>query len=54
VTLDAGVTLQAHLPLTAPPPDAGDEVAIELDPALAVVLDLASRRPAEVGARPDW
>ncbi len=39
LTLDAGVTLRAHLPLSAPPPPPGSEVSVELDPALAAVLD---------------
>jgi ABC-type Fe3+/spermidine/putrescine transport system ATPase subunit len=39
VTLDAGVTLQAHLPLTTARPEPGADVAIELDPAVAVILD---------------
>ena len=39
LTLDAGLPLRAHLPLAAPPPDAGTEVSIELDPALAAVVE---------------
>jgi ABC-type sulfate/molybdate transport systems ATPase subunit len=39
LTLDAGVVLRAHLPLTTSPPPAGTEVSLSLDPALAVVLD---------------
>jgi ABC-type sulfate/molybdate transport systems ATPase subunit len=39
VTLDAGIPVRAHLPLTQLPPQAGTEVAIELDQALAVMLD---------------
>ena len=39
LNLDAGLPLRAHLPLAAPPPDAGTEVSIELDPALAAVVE---------------
>jgi tungstate transport system ATP-binding protein len=39
VTLDAGVPVRAQLPLSQLPPQAGTEVAIELDQALAVMLD---------------
>jgi ABC-type sulfate/molybdate transport systems ATPase subunit len=43
LTLDAGLPLRAHLPLATPPPDAGTEVSIELDPTLARVIE--RRRP---------
>jgi ABC-type sulfate/molybdate transport systems ATPase subunit len=39
VTLNAGVPLQAQLPLADSPPPPGTEVTIELDRNLAVVLD---------------
>jgi ABC-type sulfate/molybdate transport systems ATPase subunit len=39
VTLNAGVPLQAQLPLADSPPPPGTEVTIELDRDLAVVLD---------------
>jgi ABC-type sulfate/molybdate transport systems ATPase subunit len=39
LTLDAGIPLRAQLPLTESPPQPGTEVTVELDPALAVVLD---------------
>jgi ABC-type sulfate/molybdate transport systems ATPase subunit len=39
LTLDAGLPLRAHLPLAAPPPDAGTEVSVELDSALAAVVE---------------
>jgi tungstate transport system ATP-binding protein len=39
LTLDAGLLLRAHLPLATPPPDAGTEVSVELDPTLACVID---------------
>jgi ABC-type sulfate/molybdate transport systems ATPase subunit len=39
LTLDAGLPLRAHLPLATPPPDAGTEVSVELDPTLACVVD---------------
>jgi len=39
LTLDAGLPLRAHVSLATPPPDAGTEVSVELDPTLAVVVD---------------
>jgi ABC-type sulfate/molybdate transport systems ATPase subunit len=39
LTLDAGLALRAHLPLTAPPPPPGTDVSLELDPTLAALLD---------------
>lgn len=47
VTLDAGIPLRAQLPLTQLPPQPGTEVAIELDQALAVVLDPPAQAPAD-------
>jgi ABC-type sulfate/molybdate transport systems ATPase subunit len=44
LTLDAGITLRAHLPLTMEPPPAATEVSVELDPALATLLDPHSCR----------
>ena len=40
--LDAGLPLRAHLPLAAAPPDAGTEVSVEVDPALAAVVESLS------------
>ena len=39
VTLDAGFELRAHLPLGSPPPLAGTRVSVELDRALAALVD---------------
>jgi ABC-type sulfate/molybdate transport systems ATPase subunit len=39
LTLDAGLPLRAHLPLAVHPPDAGTEVSVGLDPALAAVVE---------------
>jgi ABC-type sulfate/molybdate transport systems ATPase subunit len=39
LTLDAGFALRAHLPLGPPPPLPGTEVSVELDRALAAVVD---------------
>jgi ABC-type Fe3+/spermidine/putrescine transport system ATPase subunit len=39
VTVDAGVALRAYLPLTTAPPPPGTKVSVELDPALAAVLE---------------
>jgi ABC-type sulfate/molybdate transport systems ATPase subunit len=45
LTLDAGIALHAHLPLTVPPPHLATEVSVELDPELAVLLGPPSCRP---------
>jgi tungstate transport system ATP-binding protein len=45
VTLDAGIPVRAQLPLTRLPPQAGTEVAIQLDQALAVMLDPSAPAP---------
>lgn len=39
LTLDAGVTLHAHLPLSAPAPQPGTQVSVQIDPTLATVID---------------
>ena len=39
LTLDAGLTLRAHLPLSTPPPEPAATVGLEVDPALTAVLD---------------
>jgi ABC-type sulfate/molybdate transport systems ATPase subunit len=46
LTLDAGLTIHAHLPLTTPPPDPGSEVTVELHRTLTTLLDPAAQTPA--------
>ncbi len=50
LTLDAGLPLRAHLPLTTAPPGPGVEVSLELDPALVALFD--RRRPSTAEAYP--
>lgn len=45
LTLDAGLALRAHIPLTPPPPDRGTEVSLEIDPTLTALLDPPPRSP---------
>jgi ABC-type sulfate/molybdate transport systems ATPase subunit len=45
LTLHAGLTIRAHLPLTTPPPDPGTEISVELDRTLATLLDPAAHTP---------
>jgi ABC-type sulfate/molybdate transport systems ATPase subunit len=45
LTLDAGVALRAHIPLTRPPPDCGAEVGVEIEPTLTALLEPASHNP---------
>jgi ABC-type sulfate/molybdate transport systems ATPase subunit len=40
LTLSAGQTLRAHLPLDDPPPNTGDRVSVQVDSAHAVFIDL--------------
>jgi ABC-type sulfate/molybdate transport systems ATPase subunit len=47
LTLDAGIALQVHLPLTQPPPGPGTEVGLEIDPTLAALLDRPQRTPSK-------
>jgi len=48
LTLDAGLTLRAHLPLSTPPPEPGTTVSLDVDAALTAVLDGPSRSRAAV------
>jgi ABC-type sulfate/molybdate transport systems ATPase subunit len=48
LTLDAGVMLHAHLPLTAAAPLPGSEVSVTIDPTLAAVIDPPAHMPAAV------
>jgi ABC-type sulfate/molybdate transport systems ATPase subunit len=52
LTLDAGLPLRAHLPLSTAPPDPGAEVSLEVDSTLAAVLEptTPTRRGAGAGA----
>jgi hypothetical protein len=45
LTLDAGLALRAHLPLTTPPPDPGTEVSIEIDADLTALLEPPAQSP---------
>jgi ABC-type sulfate/molybdate transport systems ATPase subunit len=45
LTLDTGLRLHAHIPLTPPPPEPGTEVSLDIDPALTSLLDPATRSP---------
>jgi ABC-type sulfate/molybdate transport systems ATPase subunit len=45
LTLHAGLTIRAHLPLTTPPPDPGTEVTVELDRTLGALVDPAAQTP---------
>ena len=45
LTLDTGLRLHAHIPLTPPPPEPGTEVSLDIDPALTALLDPATRSP---------
>jgi ABC-type sulfate/molybdate transport systems ATPase subunit len=47
LTLDACVTLHAHLPLSAVPPQPGAEVSVQIDPALTAVIDAPPRAAAQ-------
>ena len=44
LTLDAGLTLHAHIPLRQPPPEPGAEVGLDIDPALTALLDPPTQR----------
>ena len=44
VTLSAGETLRAHLPLDTQPPQPGDRVGVRVDPAQAMVIPAATPR----------
>jgi ABC-type sulfate/molybdate transport systems ATPase subunit len=46
LTLDAGLALRAHLPVSPPPPDPGTEVSLDIDPTLTALLDPPSRTPS--------
>ena len=46
LTLDAGLALRAHVPLTPLPPDRGTEVSLHFDPTLAALLDAPARSPS--------
>jgi ABC-type sulfate/molybdate transport systems ATPase subunit len=52
LTLDAGVALRAHVPLTQPPPDGGTEVVVEIEPTLTALLEPPSHRPVSTLASP--
>jgi ABC-type sulfate/molybdate transport systems ATPase subunit len=52
LTLDAGVALRAHVPLTQPPPDRGTEVTVEIEPTLTALLEPPSHSPASTLASP--
>jgi hypothetical protein len=43
LTLDAGLALRAHVPLTLPPPNRGTEVSLDLDATLTALLDPPTR-----------
>ena len=45
LTLDAGLALHAHVPLTQPTPDRGAEVSLDIDPTLTALLDSPTRSP---------
>ena len=45
LTLDAGLALHAHIPLTLPAPDRGAEVSLDIDPTLTALLDSPTRSP---------
>ena len=45
LSLDTGVTLHAHIPLTPPPPEPGTEVSLDIDPTLTALLDPPTRGP---------
>jgi ABC-type sulfate/molybdate transport systems ATPase subunit len=49
LTLNAGLGLRAHLPLTTPPPQIGTRVSLQLDPSLAVLLDPPFRSRSDPG-----
>jgi ABC-type sulfate/molybdate transport systems ATPase subunit len=48
LTLDAGVTLRAHLPLAAAAPPRGAEVSVEIDPTLAALLEPPPPAPTAI------
>jgi ABC-type sulfate/molybdate transport systems ATPase subunit len=50
LTLDAGVLLAAHVPLTTAAPAVGTEVSVEIDPGLAALLEPPA--PARIGRAP--
>ena len=50
LTLDAGFTLRARLPLTARPPRIGAAVSVDIDPGLAAIIDSPAR---PTGVRPN-
>jgi ABC-type sulfate/molybdate transport systems ATPase subunit len=43
LTLDAGLALHAHIPMTLPAPDRGAEVSLDIDPTLTALLDSPTR-----------
>jgi ABC-type sulfate/molybdate transport systems ATPase subunit len=45
LTLDAGLALRAHLPLTTPPPEPCTEVSVEIDSNLTALLEPPAQSP---------
>ena len=45
LTLDAGLALHAHVPLTQPTPDLGAEVSLRIEPTMTALLDTLPRTP---------
>jgi ABC-type sulfate/molybdate transport systems ATPase subunit len=52
LTLDAGVRLRAHLPLSAAAPLPAGEVSVTIDPSLAALIDPRTPTPVQVPIRP--
>ena len=45
LTLDAGLALHAHTPLTQPTPDPGAEVSLRIEPTMTALLDQRPPNP---------
>jgi ABC-type sulfate/molybdate transport systems ATPase subunit len=52
LALDAGIALQAHVPLGQPTPDPGAEVRLRIEPTMTALLDTPPRTSSEVSTYP--
>ena len=52
LTLDAGLSLHAHLPLRQPTPDLGAEVSLRIEPTMTALLDTLPRTSSQVSTPP--
>jgi ABC-type sulfate/molybdate transport systems ATPase subunit len=52
LTLDAGRSLHAHVPLGQPPPDVGAEVSLRIEPTMTALIETLPRAGSRLGASP--